>query len=384
VEVYNLLVNRGTTRYWQEKYTEAVQDFDEAIRLEPKQFQAYVNLAQVYQDRAQTYAQGKQPAQAAAQLDKAVALLDQAIALKPKLAGLYRNRASVQRQRGNLGDALQDLNTTIQHEDTQSPQLTGDLTERGRILQEQQHLEQAVSDYNAALKREPGYLPAHRYRGTALMELKRNAEAAQDFDVCVAKGKPDSAVYEARALVRVRLLNYVGAVADYSRALELTPKSAYLHARRGWAYIVGEAPRLAVHDFEEALRLDAKSADAFAGRGYARVKLGQIKEAVTDAEAARRLAGTDTRQIYAAARIYAQAVGRLDADARSSGFSSPQTRSWYQDRAVQLIGEALGSLPAKERAAFWRENIQGDNALVPIGRSPEFVRLAAPYAGQPK
>src|SRR5262249_51292637 len=120
LETYNLLVNRGTTRYLQEKYTEAAQDFKQAIQIQPNQFQAYVDLAQVCQDRAQVYTRSKAPAQAAAQFQQALTLLNQAIALaiaqipQPNPADLYRNRALLHRQRGDLPAAVQDLDTTIQ------------------------------------------------------------------------------------------------------------------------------------------------------------------------------------------------------------------------------------------------------------------------------
>jgi tetratricopeptide (TPR) repeat protein/tRNA A-37 threonylcarbamoyl transferase component Bud32 len=377
--IYNLLVNRGATRYWHLQYAEAIEDYRAALGRRPEQYQAYVNLAQVYQDLGQTCRAQKQEAEATAQLDQAVGLLDQALKARPQMAGLYRNRAYLHLQRADLPAALHDFEETIRLETPGNAMLAGDHTERGRILQENQRLEEALKAYDAALAIDANHVPAHRYRGTALMALKRYAEAVRCFTVCVDKGPPDADIHEARALARARLQDYRGSLADYSRALEIRPGSTVLHARRGWAYIVDEAPRLALADFEEALRLDPKNADALTGRGYARVKVGQTRDAIADAEQALRLE-PPASLVYATARIYAQAAGRAAAETNPQSVRPGPTRVPYQDRALQLIRQALAALPAEQRAPFWRDNVQTDTALAPITRSPEFVQLAASYS----
>ena len=52
----------------------------------------------------------------------------------------------------------------------------------------------------------------------------------------------------------------------------------------------------------------------------------------------------------------------------------------YQDRALQLLREALEALPAEQRRSFWKRNIERDAALNFVRRSAEFQRLARTYA----
>ena len=89
-----------------------------------------------------------------------------------------------------------------------------------------------------------------------------------------------------------------------------SPPSPFLHARRGWAYLVSGAPHLALRDFEEAIRLDPSSGDAYSGRGSALVALGRCREAVADAEESLRHGESDARSHYSAARILALAANR--------------------------------------------------------------------------
>src|SRR5262249_24720256 len=210
------------------------------------QYQAYANLAQVYQDLAQEHRARNQEAEAAAQLDQARGLLDQALRARPKLAALHGTRAFLHLQRGDPPAALREFEETIRLEKPGSPLLAGDHTERGRLLQEDQQLEQAVAAYDDALAIDANCVPAHRYRGTALLALKRYPEAVRAFTVCIKKGPPDADVYDGRAQARARTQDYRGALADYSRALEIKPDNPGLLVRRGWTYIVDEAPRLAL------------------------------------------------------------------------------------------------------------------------------------------
>src|SRR5262249_37327631 len=85
---YNLRVNRAATLILQEKYADARQDLLDAKERKPKQFNAYLLLAETYADQKNH--------------DAALVHLNQAIALQPQLAVLYHKRGQVQRDLQNL------------------------------------------------------------------------------------------------------------------------------------------------------------------------------------------------------------------------------------------------------------------------------------------
>jgi serine/threonine protein kinase/tetratricopeptide (TPR) repeat protein len=371
---YTLIVNRGFLHLRQRQFEDAVRDLQEAIRLKPSQVQAYINLAEVYKERHQS--------------DQAVAQLDRAIKLQPKLTTLYFRRGRLALELKDPSRALQDFDKVIRLLEpvaatpNERELLAETHAQRGRILHEQRRYDDAQEAYTAALKVLPDYPLALRSRGTLLYERQRYAEASRDFDAYLSKWKPMPRIYEARGLTRTRRADYAGAVADYSRALDLEPKSAHLHVLRGWTYLVAEAPGLALRDFQSAIR-QAPDGDAYAGRGYSYVKLGYTDLAVADAIEALQRGPLDARMLYNAARIFAQAVGRMDVDRRQQDHQGLEKRSSYQDRAVQLIRKALDMTPQQERGRFWMEKIEPANAgFDPIRGSSAFSRLAVEYIGQ--
>jgi tetratricopeptide (TPR) repeat protein len=185
-------------------------------------------------------------------------------------------------------------------------------------------------------------------------------------------------VYQARGLARSKVKQHAGAVADYTRALELEVTPSALLAR-GWIYLlVYDAPRLALPDFEEALRLAPDSADGYNGRGYALVLLGRPEQGVANALEALKLGPADSRHCYNAARIYSRAVGQFG-EGRSDPESRDQCREW-QERAVQLLRRSLSLRPTAGRSSFWRECVLADSAFKPLQRSAAFAQLAAEYS----
>ena len=201
-----------------------------------------------------------------------------------------------------------------------------------------------------------------------LLDLKRYDEVLRSCDGALAQGRPWSGLYETRGVARAGRQDFAGAIADYTLALEQQPRQPRVLTSRGLTYLVSDAPKLALRDFEDVLQLDAKSAEAHGGRGAALVRLGEYRAAIVEAEESLRLPPPAARRAYNAARIYAQAATLAAADVRNAGREAVMVVGRYQDRALGLIQQALGQLPADQRMAFWRDQVLSDPALKPLQR----------------
>ena len=136
-----------------------------------------------------------------------------------------------------------------------------------------------------------------------------------------------------------------------------------LLSRRGWLYIVSDAPRLALHDFEAAIQIDPSIGDAYNGRGFARLRLGEHRDAVADAEECLSFGEPNSHLLYNAARVYALAAVIAAAEVRQKGQETVTLVARYQDRATGLLREAVKRMPDDQRASFWREVVPADPAL---------------------
>jgi tetratricopeptide (TPR) repeat protein/predicted Ser/Thr protein kinase len=326
---YVLFVKRGILRFDQRKWQEAADDFRSAITLKPTQYNAYLNLAWVF------LAQKK--------FSEAAAQVEQAIRLRPPPLVLF-----------------------------------GYDVQRARDLFADRRYAEAVEACTAAMAIFPDRPEAHEIRAHALLKLKDYDQAARSFDQVVTRGgKPKADVYRGRGLARMKLRNYLGAMDDYARALEIQPDGD-LYAHRGWAYFFADAWKPALRDFEQAIQLDPANWDAFTGRGLSRVMLGQYREAVADADAALRQQPATPEMRHNLACIFALAATRVEADARQTNRAALAAR--YRERAVEIVQHTLAMLPPKERGPFWRDKVLPDQALASIRSSSGFKQLAAQYA----
>jgi tetratricopeptide (TPR) repeat protein len=197
----------------QRRYPEAVAELEQALRLKPDRYHAYLRLAEVYQRQGQP--------------DQALAQLDKALARAPALPALYRARARLHARRPDPQAALRDLQQAIDLEPPDSPsvELAEDHVERGRILQHLRRYPEAVRAYEAALKvwptplTEAGLRPvhaaAHLGRGEVLLKQERYQEAARSLEQhlrLAGRGKGSAEVFRTRGLARAMGGDYPGAV----------------------------------------------------------------------------------------------------------------------------------------------------------------------------
>jgi serine/threonine protein kinase/Tfp pilus assembly protein PilF len=326
---YVLFLTRGILHFHQQELPHAAADFRSAMALRPKQYNAYLNLAQVY------LAQGE--------FKTAAELVKTALQFQPPTQVIASYHL-----------------------------------ERGRALLLNTKYEEALEACAAALKLSPQQAPPHEVCGRALLALGRYEQAERSFDQYLQKrGEKTSDLFRGRGLARMKLGKYPEAVEDYTRALELAPDGdVYQH--RGWAHFFSDAWKLALRDFSKAIELDPAAGDAYTGRGLARVMLGDYRGAVADAEAALLSKLQTPEMMHNIACIFAQAVARAEADRQEADRQSLVAS--YRGRALEAVRQTLALVRPEERLSFWRDKILPDAALTPVRNDAEFKRLEDEFA----
>jgi tetratricopeptide (TPR) repeat protein len=357
---WEVLVSRGAAWAQRQRWDEAVADLQQATRLREKAYEGYVNLALAYQGRKDW--------------GRAVEALDTAVRLRPDDAALYHTRARLHRLRDDPVSARRDFELAVEHAagGGNPARLASDLVELGYLQHRAREYAAALASFDAALRAQPGYPPAHRQRAETLLALDRPAEAGRALDSYLATQTRAPAVYQARGLIHARLGQFPQALQAYSQALAQEPRADTL-CYRGRVYLAVEAGTLALADFEAALKLAPGDGEALCGRALARVLQGQVREALADAEAALKQPRPTPTLLFDAACVYARAAQR-------DGSLNPRDVPRYQERAVALLRAALEAVPSTDRAAFWRRRVQAEPALLALRQTSSMRLLVQTYA----
>ena len=154
---------RGTLRMKAGANEEAIQDFNNAIALNPKDDKAYSGRGTL------RLTAGNHPA--------AITDFDRAISLKPGLVNYLVLRGHAHLVAGKVDAAIEDFNQAI----ARRPKNSVALNNRGLAHRKKGDIEKAIIDYTAAIAASPLYALAYNNRGYALEAIEKKAEAVQDF-----------------------------------------------------------------------------------------------------------------------------------------------------------------------------------------------------------
>jgi tetratricopeptide (TPR) repeat protein len=164
----NAYNNRGLVWHDKGDLDRAIGDHNEAIRLDPKDAEIYYNRGLVWHDKGD--------------LDRAIADYSQAIQLDPKLALAYNNRCGARAAAGlDLQQALSDCDESLRLKPNDA--LT--MGNRGFVYFRLNRLDDAIANYDASLKINSGN--AYSLYGRGIAKLLKGDAAAGHADITAAK-----------------------------------------------------------------------------------------------------------------------------------------------------------------------------------------------------
>jgi len=114
-------------------------------------------------------------------------------------------------------------------------------------------------------------------------------EAVRDFNAAIRLDPHHATAYLDRGLAYEEEGQYQEAISDYDMALRLDPKHALAHVHRGNAWFALADFDQAIYDYTEAIHLDPDLAVAYYHRGLVFQEKGYADEAKADEETALRL-----------------------------------------------------------------------------------------------
>ncbi len=253
-------------------YVRAIADFDKVLALQPDNVAALMFRGDAYGQMGE--------------FGRSLADLDRAIALAPDDARAYVFRGLANGRRGKDQLALDDYASALERD----PRNVDALVNRAAIRSAAGKNDQAIRDLDAALAIRPDNPLALYNRGYARFIKRDYDQAIADYSAAISLDPTMGLAYNNRCLTRAIVgRDLVPALADCDMALKLIPTSLEIHNTRGFIYLKLGDPAIAITEYDKALDADPNRALSLYGRGLAKIRSGRQKEGEADQAAARAL-----------------------------------------------------------------------------------------------
>nr|WP_242050583.1 tetratricopeptide repeat protein [Oculatella sp. FACHB-28] len=228
---------RGNEKYDNGDYQGAIEDYNQAIQLDPSYAEAYYDRAWAKKDLGDN--QG------------AIADYTKAIELKPDYVEAYYGRGIA---RYNLGDnqgAIADYTKAIEL----NPNYANAYYSRGNVKSSLGDNQGAIADYTKAIELNPNYANAYYSRGNVKSSLGDNQGAIADYTKAIELNPNYADAYQGRGIVRYNLGANQEAIADYTKVIELSPDYANAYYNRGNAKAASGDNPGAIADYQKAAEI---------------------------------------------------------------------------------------------------------------------------------
>lgn len=413
-DLYALHLNRGITRLGAGRFGPAIEDFDDAHQFDRSRVEALINLAEARRRLSRQVGMlaaaavpGSLPAveALAAVNQQSLDLLAMAIQLAPRNPQPLLARGRLRRLQGNLAAAAQDFQRALAGSPHGTRTRAAVFCELGRVQHLQNHFDEALSNYRAAIDERADYADAWYLQALALVDAARPADALVAFErflkggAAPAPGAPSLTAIEVlalasrsiaagpstqgddvnanlrvaaflreRAFARLLTGDFSGGLADAevvaslvkSRMSELTPadcdRFALLDARRGWLYLLMPAKlkgARAIEAFDRAVRNSASHGDPLTGRAATYIALGQYREAIVDAAQAVESGPPAAGLLYNTASVYAAARPLVERDQQVADRAA-LSAAWLAE-SIALLRRAFEQTDPATRTTYWTE-----------------------------
>ncbi|MGO9244110.1 MAG: tetratricopeptide repeat protein [Verrucomicrobiia bacterium] len=214
-----------------------------------------------------------------------IAIWDDTVAKCPQNPRAHHNLGFELSQIGKLQEAIGQYEQALRIE----PDYAEAHHDLGLALSQIGKIQEAIGQYEQALLIEPDYAKARNNLGVALSQAGRFAEGIGQYEQAL-RIKPDYAEVHYNLATALEQTGRVPeAIQHYEQALRIMPEYAEAHYNLGNDFLREGKVSDAIAHYEQALRIKPDYAEAHSNLGIALAQTGKIKEAIAHYEQALRI-----------------------------------------------------------------------------------------------
>lgn len=276
----NTYLSRGREKLKFGLYNEAIQDFNEVIRIDPNvdgSFKGKRNLkdglrkpyekklvctyiSTEYSPAAYAYVQRAFAKNHLSNYEDAMKDLDKIISMYPDYDFAYIVRGNIKKSVGIYNEAILDYDKAI----NSRPYNTEAYIRRGEVKKILGDYNAADSDFSKAIDLDSRAIEAYLLRAELYESQGLRNEAAKNYDRAYMFASTDysNPHYDLLARAEFGLRDYKSAMENFDNAIKLNPNNAELYVHRGLAKGILGISADAMKDLDKALELNPNLMDA--------------------------------------------------------------------------------------------------------------------------